>query len=172
MTGPDPLTLAGVVLASGPMLTRYLAGFDDATRVARAPGLPNHVAWTLGHCAYTMGRLVERFGGPSLPARDFAERGDASTFTIGSVRLGTTPDPEPEAWPTLDRCRRAFEDGVERLAASVGGATRADLARRVDWGGTDRPLGELVSRVSLHNAIHAGQLADLRRALGMARVSG
>ncbi len=170
---PDAQQLAALVRYSGPMLTRFLDGFTDETRTTQAPGLPNHVAWTLGHTAYTMHRLADQFGDEGLPPEDFVDGpADATRFDRQSLRLGSTPTPDSAAYPTLDRCAAIFERAHERLASAVEGADQADFEREVDWGGVMRPLGELVMRVSLHNATHAGQLCDLRRALGMPRVFG
>jgi hypothetical protein len=171
---PDPTRPSAVVLASAPVLTRYVAGFTDETRTRQTPDLPNHVAWTLGHCAYTMGRLVERFGGPDLPAADFIDNAGRGAgpdrYDFQLLRLGSTPIDDVSLYPRLVRCVAIFEAAAERLASTEQAAARSDLDASVDWGGTPRTLGELVIRVSLHNATHAGQLADLRRALGMPRV--
>lgn len=168
--------LATVVRASGPMLTRFMAGFDDATRTRQAQNLPNHVAWTLGHCAYTMGRLVERFGGPPLPETDFVagdgSRADPDRYDTQTVRLGSTPVDDPGLYPALHRCLAIFESAVERLATAVQSADDALLDKPVSWGSHEHPLGALAVRVSLHNTQHGGQLADLRRALGMPRIAG
>lgn len=168
--------LAGVVRASGPVLTRFLVGFSDRSHTLQAPALPNHVAWTLGHCAYTMGRLVERLGGPALPQGDFlvgdGSQGTLERFDTQSVRLGSRPRPDPTMYPTLTRATRVFEDAVERLASSVLTLDDAALGVLVSWGAHDRPRRELVVRVSLHNAQHAGQITDLRRALAMPTIAG
>jgi len=168
----DPVTLAALVRYSGPVLTRFVSGFSDETRTTQAPGLPNHAAWILGHTAYTMHRLADQFGEAALPEPDFGEGANASRFDRQSLRLGSTPVDDAGAYPTLDRCVEVFDAGVERLASTVEKAPPEVLAREVDWGGTARTLGELAMRVSLHNATHAGQLCDLRRALGMPRVFG
>lgn len=168
--------LAGVVRASGPVLTRFLAGFTDRTHTLQAPALPNHVAWTLGHCAYTMGRLVERLGGDPLPDCDFlvgdGTRGTSERFDTLSVRLGSRPRPDAAMYPALNRATRIFEDAVDRLASRAGVMDENALAVEVSWGAQQRTRRDLLVRVSLHNAQHAGQLADLRRALAMPTIAG
>lgn len=168
--------LAEVVRASGPVLTRFLAGFTEETRTKQGPGLPNHVAWTLGHCAYTMGRLVERFGGPALPEKDFiagdGTKGNTEKFDTLSVRLNSYPVDDPKRYPTLVRSREIFDGAVARLASVVEASDGAKLETLAPWGEQKMSLGTLVMRVSLHNAQHAGQLADLRRALDMPRIAG
>lgn len=162
-----------LVRYSGPVLTRFVAGFTDASRTRQAPGLPNHAAWILGHTAYTMHRLADQFGEEGLPPSDFTDdEAGADRFNRASVRLDSIPQDDPAAYPSLDRCMAIFEAAVQRLARTVEQAPLEMFDTSVAWGGTERTLDELVMRVSLHNATHAGQLCDLRRALGMGRVFG
>ncbi|MFU8829381.1 MAG: DinB family protein [Phycisphaerales bacterium] len=160
------------------MLTRFLDGFTDETRTRQAPGLPNHVAWVLGHCALTMGRLAERAGGPSIPSDFFIEgvggdgrRGNLSRFDADAVSPGSSPTDEPELWPSLEVCRECFDEAVETLADTLASASDEGLADSISWGNIEYPLRDLGIRLSLHNALHAGQIADLRRALGMGRIA-
>jgi hypothetical protein len=44
------------------------------------------------------------------------------------------------------------------------------LDQAVSWHGGEITLRSLVIRVAFHNGAHAGQLTDLRRALGLERV--
>lgn len=177
-SSPAARALAHTVRSSAPMLKRFLAGFTDDTRTTQASGLPNHVAWVLGHCALTMGRLAERAGGPSIPSDFFlapsggdGRRGTRSRFDADAVAVGSSPTDEPNLWPTLEICIECFDEAIETLADTIAGATDEDLADSIAWGETEYPLRDLVIRVSLHNALHAGQLSDLRRALGMPRVN-
>ena len=59
--------LASGMRATGPFVTRFLAGFDDTNRTKQMPMLPNHAAWCMGHLALTMNRFAERFDGKGLP---------------------------------------------------------------------------------------------------------
>jgi len=178
-SSPAARALAHTVRSSAPMLKRFLAGFDNSNRTRQAPGLPNHAAWVLGHCALTMGRLAERAGGPSIPSDFFitgkggdGRRGTSSRFDADAVAFGSKPTDEPDLWPTLDTCIECFEEAVETLADTIAGAADEDLADPIAWGDSEFPLRDLAIRISLHNALHAGQLADLRRALGMPPVMG
>lgn len=176
-SSPAASALAHTVRSSAPTLKQFLAGFDDHNRTTQAPGLPNHAAWILGHCAFTMGRLSERAGGPSLPSDFFlastggdGRRGSETRFDADAVAVGSKPTDEPSLWPTLDVCIECFDEAIETLADTIAGASDDDLADSIAWGELEYPLRDLVIRVSLHNAMHAGQLTDLRRALGMAPV--
>ena len=91
-------TLAETVLSSELLLTRYLDGFDDETRVRQTPDIPNHVAWTLGHCALTVHRVAEMLDNKPLSPDQFIRgdgaQGDATRFDTESVAFGSVPTPE------------------------------------------------------------------------------
>ncbi len=167
--------LAESVLASITLFDRYLSGFDDSSRIRTAPGLPNHPAWCLGHCAMTMHRAAERLGAePVLPAGDFlvdAARGDAHRFGTESISFGSTPVDDPGAFPGLARCREIFHAAGDRLATTARAADHDTLARPTKFfGGMELPAWHAVPRAVFHNGMHCGQIADLRRALGLGSV--
>lgn len=165
-----PETLAHAVDLSKPLLTRYLAGFDDGTCTRQAPHLPNHAAWTLGHCALYMHRLAERIDGGGLPEPDFSPGVDPARARFGTeeVAMGSRPVDDPARYPSFARCVEVYERACDRLAGAVRGTTPEGLAMPMAWGasGASFPVGTLVLRVVFHNGSHTGQLADLRRALG------
>lgn len=59
--------LAAALESTRPLLTRFLAGFDEANRTRQPTNLPNHVVWTLGHLALTMLRTADRIRGFDAP---------------------------------------------------------------------------------------------------------
>ena len=176
----DPATLAAGIQSSGPLILRFLEGFDDDTRTRQAPGLPNHVAWTLGHLALTMHRAadyVTGFNEPQrLPTSDWIHgdgtAGDPSRYDTESVAFGSRPVTEPAKYPRLLRAKEIFESALDRIATETAGATPKALEREVKWGSSTIVVGPLVHRIHFHNGTHAGQLIDLRRALGMPNVIG
>jgi hypothetical protein len=172
MTDKD--MLAEAVLASKELVTRYLAGFDDANRMKQAPGLPDHAAWTLGHCALTMHRVAEKLDDRALPESDFVtgdgREGDAKRYDTESVCFDSKPVDDAAIYPMIDRGREVFEAACDRLGAAASNAVQSKLDEEIQWGPAPIPLWRLVLRVSLHNGAHAGQLVDLRRGLGLERV--
>lgn len=167
--------LADAVLASATLLSRYLAGFGDQNRTAQAPGLPNHAAWCLGHLAMTMHRACERFGAEGvLPATDFIQgsaRGDADRFGTESVGFGSVPADDPACYPTWARCVAIFDAATRRLASTVRSASDDALMRPSQFfGGASLPAWQAMPRIVFHNGTHCGQIADLRRALGLASI--
>ncbi len=170
--------LAHAVRVSCPLFTRFLAGFDASNGTRQAPGLPNHCVWTLGHCAMTLLRAADRVAGHDeprpLPPDEFvaALPRSAGAFYTESVAFGSKPVDDPSLYPTVERAREIFEHACERLASAVERATEAQLDRPTAWGTTSFPVADLITRMIVHNGTHAGQLTDLRRALGLARVVG
>ena len=160
--------LADAVLMCKVLTARYLAGFDDGTRTAQGPGLPNHVAWCLGHCALTMHRVAEKVDGKPPPAKDFGGGlgGDPAAFHAEAVAFGSRPVGDAAAYPSLARCVEVFNAACDRLAATVKAASDEQLAMPIKWGPIEAPWWSLVLRMTFHNGFHTGQIADLRRGLG------
>ena len=173
---PRAGALARALDLSGPLLTRYLDGFTDGNRTRQAPGLPNHAAWTLGHCAIAMHRLANRLTGASLfPEADFVVADDfdpehpgeaTGRFSTASVVFDSTPIDRPALYPLLDRSVEVFGNARVRLSDLVQAMTDADLDRAHSWHDSTMSGADLIARLTFHNGTHAGQLTDLRRALG------
>lgn len=168
--------LAGIARQSIPLTKRFLVGFDAGNSTRQAPGLPNHVSWNLGHVAVTMHRVAEKIDGRAMPESDFVKgdgrQGDARRFDTESVGFGSTPTDDPARYPAVDRALAVFEAAVERLATAAERASDADLDRQFAWGAGQSAWCDLVTRMAWHNGVHAGQIIDLRRALGMKGVLG
>jgi hypothetical protein len=171
----DPVSLAHAVRLSEGLFLRFLPGFDDQNRIAQAPGLPNHLSWTLGHCSITMLRcadLITGFTSPQpLPTTDWVHgdgtAGDPSRYDTESVCYGSTPKPDAKKYPRLERSVEIFRASIDKLARATAEASPTMLEREVTWGGGPIVAGDLVPRMVFHNGMHAGQIADLRRALGL-----
>lgn len=163
--------LAETVLGSRDHFFRYLVGFEEADRIRTAPGLPNHAAWCLGHCALFMHRIAEKLDAGGLPDDEFiagSGRGDARRYGTESVAFGSDPSAEPEGFPSLVRCREIFSSGTEHLAGAIRSLSDEQLNATVQFFPKyAAPAWHIVARMAFHNGFHAGQVADLRRALGM-----
>ena len=166
--------LAENVLQSRDLLKRYLAGFDDTNLTAQPGGpggLPNHVAWTLGHLAITMSRAIEKIDGTPPDAGDFftgePRQGDRRRFNTEMVSFGSAPTPEAHQYPPLSRCVEIFDNCCKRLSDKARAATDAELEKMVPWGAIQIAGWQVIMRMAFHNGMHTGQIADTRRALRM-----
>ncbi|MEZ5064964.1 MAG: DinB family protein [bacterium] len=129
------------------------------------PGLENHATWTIGHLVTGSDLLAEDLGLAREVSEEwrhlFERRGP------GDPRL---PDPDPAAYPALPDVVRELRRQHERVADAWRRLDEARLAGRVEW----RFAGELPTLADLglfmavtHEAMHLGQLAAWRRALGL-----
>ncbi|MBG79222.1 MAG: hypothetical protein CMJ39_00755 [Phycisphaerae bacterium] len=172
----DPKTLAHTVTYTEGLLTRFLDGFDDESRTSQAPGLPNHAIWLLGHCGFSMNRVAAEFDGEPVNGAFYLDGdgtgGDSARFDITSIRIGSTPASDPTLYPTLDRGLDCFKAAIQRLSTAAANQSSEWLDQELVMHGTRLTRGEQVIRLCFHNGYHAGQLGDLRRALGMPRVIG
>jgi len=174
MSGPD--ALARSIEATEGLLLRFVADIEDEERALQCPGLPNHVIWVLGHCAMTMNRLASLIDGEPLPESDFFQ-GDGTKrcierFDTELVRFDSTPRPEADDYPSMERGRVVYAAACRRLSRVVRTLDESALESTLDWHGTPVRIDDLVVRVGFHNGAHAGQVLDLRRNLGKSRVIG
>lgn len=164
-------TLAANILESKGLFTRFARDFTDQNCTKQAPNLPNHVAWTCGHCALTMHRLAERFDKKPLPDTDFltgdGKQGSADRFDTESICFGSEPVDDTAIYPTLDRSIAVYESACDRLADSICKLSDASLDTTLPWHDGEIAMWALIMRIAFHNGAHAGQLTDLRRALSM-----
>lgn len=171
--------LAEGVLSCKQLFSRFLVGFDDSSHTRQTPDLPNHVAWCLGHCALTMHRVAEKLDGHAIPDTDFAAGPGAvervsthsalppSKFATDLIGFGSKPVDDARYYPPFTRCGEIYNRACDRLATAVRNAPPEALLRPVQWGDLTMPAHLLVQRMLFHNGVHNGQIADLRRALGM-----
>ncbi len=166
--------LADSVRESQRLIARYFKGFDDTNHTRQAPGLPNHFAWCLGHLALTLNRTAEKFDGGILPASDFLSgnglSGNIERYDTESVCFASTPTSNASIYPSRDRCVAIFEAAISRLATALETADDTTLDSMTKWTNTQIPLWSLAVRMVFHNGVHCGQLADLRRVLGMGSI--
>lgn len=166
---PRSETLADAIGEAMPLFERFLKGFGDANRTKQAPGLPNHAAWTLGHLGLVANRGAERVAGyedpQPLPAEDFGAPGPTK-FDPESVAIGSSPVDDPEQYPSWERGLAIYSGAYKRLVHAVRHASDEDLQRSVSWGSGTLTVEALIVRLIVHLGTHAGQIVDLRRALG------
>ncbi len=169
--------LAESIARARRLLPMFLGGFNDDNRIAQAPNLPNHAAWTLGHSAWEFHELAAKLdGAPMLPDGDFiagtTARGDTDRYAEADIESGSTPVADPARYPTLDRGVAIYERACDRLIQALRDADDAALDAELAVGDAAQPLYKWVLVATWHSGYHTGQLADLRRALGMPPLFG
>jgi hypothetical protein len=78
--------------------------------------------------------------------------------------------PDPQKYPTCARCIEIFDRSTDRLVAAIRSADDGTMAKPVKFGPMEIPLYTALLRTIYHTGLHAGQLADLRRALNLGYV--
>jgi hypothetical protein len=168
--------LADAILESRMLIARYFKSFDDTNHTRAAEHLPNHFAWTLGHLALTLHRAAEKLDRGAVPASDFltgdGRAGTRERFDTESICFGSKPEPNPATYPTRARSEEIFNAAIQRFAAAVRNASDLQLDAQVPWGNGTVSMSNLAVRMIFHTGTHAGQLADLRRALKMGSIFG
>jgi hypothetical protein len=144
------------------MLSDFTMGFADEQLTAQAPGAANHVLWTLGHIAHTNDWIATKLDGQPMYVPD----------TYGKLFDNkSTPVPDPNAYPDISELRGQFDATFDRLVAAANALDDTQAAAPVESGGgfiLDKLDG--LYKAAWHESWHLGQIADLRRALGLPRV--
>ena len=148
MNGAD--ALARSIEATEQLLLRFVADIEESERALQYPGLPNHAIWVLGHCAMTMHRLAGMLDGRSLPESDYVHgdgtAGDGRRFDAESVRFDSTPVPQADRYPTIERGREIYSAACHRLAGAVRGIDPESLDDTLEWHGAPVRIDDLVQR--------------------------
>lgn len=123
-----------------------------------------HVAWQVGHLAVAQyGLALKRVRGE--------EAGDGELISPEFRRLfgkGSTPVPDPAAYPTPEQIRAVFDRVHQQVLAESNDWSEELLAEAT--GEPPHPMfktkGESIRWSVQHEFIHAGQIGLLRRLLG------
>ena len=123
-----------------------------------------HVAWQVGHLAVSQAALIHgRCFGKAIP--DCVPEGFAAAFGRGSA-----PVADAAKYPAVTEIRVAFDQLHTESTRLVGGLSDADL---IQPAGTEpHPMfatkEEAIAMAFMHETMHAGQIALLRRLAGKA----
>ena len=138
-----------------------VAGVSAAQAVAQPAGLVNHICWSIGHLAVTSNVVMMELGGEMGFPQEWMERFFPGVPITGDV----------DAYPTLADLMEQLESVHGRLASHLPTLSAEALAAP--------PQMELVQRrfdqvgkfaayaMTAHEGVHLGQMADVRRALGL-----
>lgn len=139
-------------------LKAWAGDFTEAQAGATRPGAPHCLLWHLGHLAAVEDDVAALFGtgGHQVPA------------SVRAVCASGCPPPGPDtAWPSLAESWQRLDQTHARLLALIEDPG-ANLDRESDPPNRFfRTLGQAVYEAALHENYHVGEIAALRRALGM-----
>ena len=126
----------------------------------------NHAVWTLGHVTFIELAVPGILFGRPHPKPEWA-----SLFQMGSECLC-----DPARYPAFDDLLSAYRSARAATLAlldSVGDARLADppAAPPPGFEAEMATVGQTLQVIAMHQMMHMGQLADVRRAVGLPRLS-
>jgi uncharacterized damage-inducible protein DinB len=125
--------------------------------------LTTHVAWQVGHLAVAQYNLCLR----RIRGRTAADQALIPDPFIDAFKLGSKPAAEPAQGPPLDEIKRVFDAVHEQTLKELSGQKDSDLEVPVEQ---PHPVFRTklgaIEWCPLHELVHAGQIALLRRLMG------
>ncbi len=147
-------------------LEAYLGGFEGDRWVAQPCPGANHALWQVGHLAMAYHSFASKFG-PLLGEIEPLDESWGELFGMGSEPIpGVSVYPDPSrVLEVMWRERQSLVDRIESVPADA-------IHREWETEGFIKTPAQMMSFAAIHDATHAGQLAMIRKHLGMARVFG
>lgn len=169
------------------MTLGLLDGFTGAAWLHQPIPTGQHALWIVGHLALaddwgllSVGRPPRQLapydaffssgGGESDQGEGSGESSGESGRTASTATMPAAPIiPDPAAYPPIEEVLHNFHQANERFLAALALVTEHDLARPTSGPISDfaPDLGTLLSSHIWHEGFHTGQLALIRRSLGM-----
>jgi hypothetical protein len=154
--------LALIFATNAAFLTRGFEGVTDDQLWLRPSEHNNPILWIAGHIVGTRARILQLLG-------DDYDTGWGAIFARGAV-LGADA-----TYPSRDDILRVHGEVAPRLRDRLLSLSAADLAREATAGPTPpgvKTVGEQLGFFALHDSYHIGQVAFIRKALGLSNLAG
>jgi uncharacterized damage-inducible protein DinB len=143
---------------------------DEQMTIKPSSGLDNHPAFTLGHLATAYANLLNNLTGKFIVADGFKE-----LFARSGPGDPTLPNADVTVYPSKEKLIAEMEKQHKRLTEYLLSMDQRKLAEKFEWRFAsffptyqDRILFLCVN----HYAMHLGQLAAWRRAMGLPSALG
>lgn len=144
---------------------KMLEGISAARACEQPTNCMNHALWTLGHLASTDDFMLVEFTGQksALP--------ESWNTLFG---MGSTPTSDASKYPSMAEVSKALDERRAVLEKWVASLTPAHMATQTPegWRPYTPTLGDVPGFIAWHEGYHQGQLAVLRRGLGLGRAFG
>mgnify|MGYP000990318899 CR=1 FL=1 len=154
--------LAMIFGANSGLLVRAFEGVDDDQLWHRPSQQNNPILWIAGHMVATRAQMLHLLGAPY-------DTGWGTVFARGSV-LG-----EESTYPSRADVLRVHADLAPRVQTTLLAMAAGDLAKEATAGpkpGGVRTVGDQLGFFALHDSYHLGQVAYIRKALGLSGLVG
>ncbi len=124
--------------------------------------IPNHIRWLTGHIVYSDGTMLIKLGDTT---DDWERLKDL--FTGGSELAD-----DPSVYPSMAELRNWLNDIHNRTIKAIDNIDESALAEEVGEEGEKRAVWQRICFLLMHEFYHAGQIVNIRRALGRERPFG
>lgn len=153
--------LAFIFATNDSLAERSFQGVADGDLWKQPMPQSNPMLWIFGHMVDTRARLLKILG-------DDFDPGWGEMFGRGAALQETA------GYPSRDRINEVSREVNTRLYAKLGTMAEADVSRPATRSFTSavQTVGDQVSFLAMHDTYHVGQLAYVRKALGLAGVVG
>lgn len=155
--------LALIFGANTTLCVKAFEGVSDAHLWLRPAPDSNPFLWIVGHVVGTRAVMLGLLGDP-------LETGWGQTFGRGAAL-----DADAGTYPSKDEILRVHAEAAARIEGRFARLTADDLAREAAAGPKPfgvKTLGEQLGFFALHDSYHVGQLAYIRKALGLPGLVG
>ncbi len=143
------------------VLQGYLSGFEGDAWLAQPFEGANHALWQVGHLAYAHHALGGMMG---------AEMGELPDGYAELFGMGSEPVADGARYPDPQRVLDQMWQMRERFIAGVRALPDERMHETLSDDGFLRTPAQIIAFVPIHDATHAGQIAVLRKHLGLPRV--
>jgi len=139
-----------------------LPDITEEESLVRIEKIPNHIRWQVGHMVYSAGFALMKLG----DTEDDWER--LKSLFAGGNELAD----DPSVYPSMEQLRGWLGDIHERTLKILDEVDDATLAEEIGEEGQKRPAWQRYTFLCMHEFYHAGQIVQIRRALGRERPFG
>lgn len=137
-----------------------LKDFPEDKATFRNADTDNHILWTLGHLALSDEWILNMITGQDSPLPESYSK---------MFGYESKSESSPDAYPPFAEVRGHFNEARTRLLKWLEAQSDAQLNEPIDDGGIGFAASalEAVGKEVWHEGWHTGQIAPLRRALGL-----
>ena len=153
--------IAFIFASNDALADRSFIGIKPEDLWKRPTPQTNSMLWIFAHMAAVRGRLLNLLGDDYDPG-------------LGAFGRGAEVQ-DPSTYPSREKINEASREVNARLFAKLATVTEADLLQEAKGGPLPpsvRTVGDRLAFLAMHDSYHVGQLAYVRKALGLPGVVG
>jgi len=153
--------VAFIFASNDGLAERSFQGVAEADLWKRPTPQTNGMLWIFAHMVATRANILKLLG-------DNFDTGWGETFGRGAALQDTS------GYPTREKIDEVSREVNRRLYTALGRLTDADVSKPASRAFTNavQTLGDQVAFLAMHDTYHVGQLAYVRKALGLPGVVG